>query len=54
MWSPNGMHAFYHCAEKKGYSGVGIWSKAKPDRVIEGFDGGEFDEVLPKIHFSHS
>jgi exodeoxyribonuclease-3 len=43
MLAPNGMHAFYHCAEKKGYSGVGIWSKAKPDRVIEGFDGGEFD-----------
>lgn len=43
MRSPNGMHAFYHCAEKKGYSGVGIWSKNKPDRVTEGFDGGEFD-----------
>lgn len=43
MLAPNGMHAVYHCAEKKGYSGVGIWSKNKPDRVIEGFDGGEFD-----------
>ncbi|UCV19142.1 exodeoxyribonuclease III [Ferribacterium limneticum] len=43
MMAPNGMHAFYHCAEKKGYSGVGIWSKEKPDRVVEGFDGGEFD-----------
>ena len=43
MRAPDGMHAFYHCAEKKGYSGVGIWSRYKPDRVIEGFDGGEFD-----------
>ena len=43
MNSPDGMHAFYHCAEKKGYSGVGIWSRRKPDQVIEGFDGGEFD-----------
>ena len=43
MLAPDGMHAFYHCAEKKGYSGVGIWSRHKPDRVIEGFDGGEFD-----------
>ncbi len=43
MMAPDGMHAFYHCAEKKGYSGVGIWSRQKPDRVIEGFDGGEFD-----------
>lgn len=43
MLSPNGMHAFYHYAEKKGYSGVGIWSRNEPDQVIEGFDGGEFD-----------
>lgn len=43
MMAPNGLHAFYHCAEKKGYSGVGIWSKQAPDRVVEGFDGGEFD-----------
>ena len=43
MMAPDGMHAFYHCAEKKGYSGVGIWSRQKPDRVVEGFDGGEFD-----------
>ena len=43
MLVPDGMQAFYHCAEKKGYSGVGIWSRQRPDRVIEGFDGGEFD-----------
>jgi len=43
MLAPGGMHAFYHCAEKKGYSGVGIWSRTAPDRVVEGFDGGEFD-----------
>ncbi len=43
MLRPNGMYAHYHCAEKKGYSGVGIWSRREPDRVVEGFDGGEFD-----------
>ena len=43
MLSPDGMRAFYHCAEKKGYSGVGIWSRREPDRVVAGFDGGEFD-----------
>ena len=43
MLAPSGMHAAYHCAEKKGYSGVGIWSRQRPDRVVEGFDGGEFD-----------
>ncbi len=31
---PGGYHAFYQHAEKPGYSGVGIYSKRKPDRVI--------------------
>jgi exodeoxyribonuclease-3 len=39
MLAPDGMRAYYHCAEKKGYSGVGIWSRQQPDRVIEAFDG---------------
>ena len=43
MLAPDGMQAFYHAAEKKGYSGVGIWSRKKPDRVVEGFGHGEFD-----------
>jgi len=43
MLAPDGMHAFYHAAEKKGYSGVGIWSRQRPDRVSEGFGHGEFD-----------
>jgi exodeoxyribonuclease III len=43
MHIPDGMHACYHAAEKKGYSGVGIWSRHKPDQVIEGFGHSEFD-----------
>jgi exodeoxyribonuclease-3 len=43
MQSPDGLHAYYHCAEKKGYSGVGLWCRKKPDRVIEGMGHGEFD-----------
>ncbi|WP_306603066.1 exodeoxyribonuclease III [Azonexus sp.] len=43
MLAPDGMHAHYHCAEKKGYSGVGIWSRHKPVAAVEGFDAGEFD-----------
>ena len=43
MLAPDDMHAFYHAAEKKGYSGVGIWSRQKPERVLEGFGHGEFD-----------
>ena len=33
----------FHCAEKKGYSGVGIYSRHEPSEVLLGFDGGEFD-----------
>lgn len=43
MLNPEGMHAFYHCAEKKGYSGVGIWSRRAPDRVLAGMGVAEFD-----------
>lgn len=38
-----GYGSWVHCAQKKGYSGVGIWSKVEPERVVTGFDGGEFD-----------
>ena len=43
MRAPAGMHAYYHCAEKKGYSGVGLWCRQKPDAVIEGTGHAEFD-----------
>jgi exodeoxyribonuclease-3 len=43
MLAPAGLHACYHAAEKKGYSGVGIWSRQKPDRVVNGFGNAEFD-----------
>ena len=43
MQAPDGLHAYYHCADKKGYSGVGLWCRKKPDRVIEGMGHGEFD-----------
>lgn len=36
MRAPQGYHGFFHLAQKKGYSGVGIYSKRQPDRVIEG------------------
>ncbi len=34
QFHPKGYHCFYHDAEKKGYSGVAIYSKKQPDRVI--------------------
>ncbi|MDO8347074.1 MAG: exodeoxyribonuclease III [Rugosibacter sp.] len=41
--APTFSHASFHCAEKKGYSGVGIYSRCTPDRIIEGFGNAEFD-----------
>ena len=43
MLAPDGYHGFFHYAEKKGYSGVGLYSKRKPDRVSEGIGVREFD-----------
>jgi exodeoxyribonuclease-3 len=31
-----GYESYWFCAQKKGYSGVGILSKIKPDNVVEG------------------
>jgi exodeoxyribonuclease-3 len=38
-----GLDGHFHFAEKKGYSGVGLFTKKAPSAVITGFDGGEFD-----------
>ena len=43
MLAPPGYHGFFHCAEKKGYSGVGIYSRRAPDRVVEGLGNAELD-----------
>ena len=43
MKAPEGFHAYYHCAVKKGYAGVGLWCRQKPDRVVEGIGNAEFD-----------
>ncbi len=39
-----GYHSFFHSAEKKGYSGVGIYSKYKPENVIYGIGNEDFDK----------
>ena len=43
MLAPDGYHGYFHYAEKKGYSGAGIYSKRLPDKVITGFGNPEFD-----------
>lgn len=41
--APHGYHGYFHYAEKKGYSGVGLYTRHKPQRVITGFGNAEFD-----------
>lgn len=43
MHAPKGYFGYFHYAEKKGYSGVGIYCKRKPDQVIEGLDIKDID-----------
>jgi len=38
-----GMDGHFHYAEKKGYSGVGLYTRRAPSDVIIGFDPREFD-----------
>ena len=38
-----GLQGHFQYAEKKGYSGVGVYARHEPSDVVVGFDGGEFD-----------
>ncbi len=38
-----GLRGHFHFAQKKGYSGVGVYTRHEPSDVVVGFDGGEFD-----------
>ena len=41
--APAGFRGYFHHAEKKGYSGVGIYSKRVPAQVIEGIGIADID-----------
>ena len=43
-YHPEGYHTYFHAAQKKGYSGVGIYCKQKPDNVQMGMGKG-FEDV---------
>lgn len=43
-FSPAGYHCYYEDAVKKGYSGVAIYSRQKPKKVIRGLGIKEFDD----------
>jgi exodeoxyribonuclease-3 len=43
LFRPEGYHCYYLDAERKGYSGVALYCRQEPIRVIEGFGSAEFD-----------
>ena len=40
---PSNYHCFYHDAEKKGYSGVALYCKKQPDKIINGIGFPDVD-----------
>jgi exodeoxyribonuclease-3 len=43
MINPDGYYGYFHYAETKGYSGVGVWSRRQPDTIIEGLGIPDID-----------
>lgn len=43
LLAPSGYRGHFHYAEKKGYSGVGIYSKIAPDQVAAGLGVADID-----------
>ena len=41
---PKDHHCFYHDASKKGYSGVALFCKKAPDKVVNGIGWEDFDQ----------
>ena len=44
MRAPRGLYGSFSHADKKGYAGVALYSRARPDVVREGFGVKEFDD----------
>ncbi|NIA27191.1 MAG: exodeoxyribonuclease III [Desulfobulbaceae bacterium] len=44
VFSPAGYHCYYEDAVKKGYSGVAIYTRHKPKKVLRGYGDQEFDD----------
>ena len=40
---PGGLHGFFHCAQRRGYSGAALYAAKEPRSVRLGFGSTEFD-----------
>lgn len=43
VFCPPGYHAYFHDAQKPGYSGVALYCKHKPDRIVAGLGWPDMD-----------
>ena len=43
IYQPRGYHCFFHHAQKKGYSGVALYTRQAPAKVISSLNSKEFD-----------
>jgi exodeoxyribonuclease-3 len=41
---PDGLHAYFHCARKKGYAGTALYARREPRATRCGFGVAEFDD----------
>ena len=48
--SPDGYHGYFHSAKRKGYSGVGIYCKRKPNKIIKGIGISKIDNEGRYLH----
>jgi exodeoxyribonuclease-3 len=44
LFQPEGYHGYFHYADKKGYSGVGIYTKREPKQIVTGLGWPEADQ----------
>lgn len=49
----NGYFSHFHPAQKKGYSGVAIYAKQKPDNIIRGLNNPEIDAEGRYLQFDY-
>lgn len=43
MLTPSGLAGYFHFAEKKGYSGVGLYTRRPPESIVEGVGVADID-----------
>lgn len=52
-FSPPGWHGYFNCAEKKGYAGVAIYARRRPEQVLDTLGNVEFDAEGRYLELRH-